>query len=426
MRHLGRRPYDGWFVLAAVSGINFANGATSIAVLTVFLLPLTEAFGWTRTQISAVTAIGAVLGALAAPFTGRLTDSKGARLPLTLGGLFIVLATLNLAAMQSLSGFYLAFGLARLADQGFVQVPSPPAVAKWFQRYRGRAMAVLFFSASAGGVVLPLLVQLVITVWHWRMAWVMLSGIMLVMGFLPCALLVRRQPEDLGVHVDGESPSEQGVITPPPPGDETPAAQRSGEVVWSLKDALKTPALWLLLTVMFIFGVASTGVGLHLVPYLVQQGIAPAAAVGAVSISFLGSGAGNLMWGFGAERLSVRYLLVGAYALRATSLALLLVIDTTFVAYIFAILKGFTEGGLSTLTTVLLANYYGRRQLGSIYGLTRSVQVAGFALGPLISGAAFDTSQSYRTAFVSFFALSILATGLIWLARQPLKKQRDL
>jgi len=422
MRHLGRRPYYGWIVLAAVSGINFANGATAIAVLTVFLLPLTEAFGWTRTQISAVTALGAVLGALAAPLTGRLTDSKGARVPLTLGGLFIVLATLNLAAMQSLSWFYLAFGLARLADQGFVQVPSPPAVAKWFQRYRGRAMAVLFLSGSAGGAVLPLLVQLVITAWHWRMAWVMLSGIMLVMGLLPCSLLVRRQPEDLGLRVDGESSLEQGPTTLPPPGDEMSAAHRSGEAAWSLTEALKTPALWLLLGVMFIFGVASTGVGLHLVPYLVQQGIAPAAAVGAVSISFLGSALGNLLWGVGAERRSVRCLLLGAYALRAASLAMLLVVDTTPVAYIFAILKGFTEGGLSTLTTLLLANYYGRRHLGSIYGLMRSVQVAGFALGPLIAGVAFDTAQSYRTAFVSFFALSLLATGLLWLARQPRRK----
>ena len=80
MRNRGRRLYYGWFVLAAVSGINFANGATAIGVLTVFIIPLSEDFGWTRTQISAVTSVGAVLGALAAPFTGRVTDKLGARL----------------------------------------------------------------------------------------------------------------------------------------------------------------------------------------------------------------------------------------------------------------------------------------------------------------------------------------------------------
>ena len=97
MRYLGQRLYYGWFVLAAVAGLNFANGATTIGVLTVFILPLTEAFGWTRTQISVVTSVGAVLGALTASFMGRVTDRFGARLPLTLGGVCIVLALLYLA-----------------------------------------------------------------------------------------------------------------------------------------------------------------------------------------------------------------------------------------------------------------------------------------------------------------------------------------
>src|ERR671935_3064300 len=102
MRYWGRRVYYGWFVLAAVSGISFANNATAIGVLTVFIVPLSADFGWTRTQMSAVTSVGAVLGALAAPVTGRLTDKLGARLPLTLGASSIVLAMLSLAFMQSL------------------------------------------------------------------------------------------------------------------------------------------------------------------------------------------------------------------------------------------------------------------------------------------------------------------------------------
>jgi OFA family oxalate/formate antiporter-like MFS transporter len=415
-----RQIYYGWYVLAAVAGINFANNATAIGVLTVFILPLSQEFGWTRMQLSAATSIGAVLGALAAPFTGRLTDRRGARVPLTLAGVLIVLAMVNLAVMQSLGWFYLAFGLARLADQGFVQVTSPPVIAKWFQRSRGRAIAVLFFITSAGGIVLPPLVQQVISAWHWRMAWVVLGGVMLVFGLFPCAFVLRRQPEDFGLNVDGEAP--QTSPTQPATaaiGERVPAGDR--EESWRLGKALKTPVLWLLLAAVFVSGVAATGVALHLMPHLLQQGIAPAAAVGAVSLSFIASAVGTLGWGYFSDRFSASPLLAAAFILRAASLLVLLVADTVPKAYIFAILQGLAEGGKSTLLPVAAAQYYGSGHLGSIYGLLRSMQVAGFALGPLISGRSFDLTQSYNGAFRVFLLLSIVGAGLVALARPPLK-----
>ena len=423
MRQLHRHFYYGWFVLAAISGINFANGATAIGVLTVFILPFTQDFGWTRTQISAVTSVGAILGAIVAPFIGRMTDRLGARLPLTLGGVFIVLATLCLASMQSLIGFYLAFGLARLADQGFVQASSPPAIAKWFQRYRGRAIAVLFFVTSLGGVTLPLLVQVVINVWHWRVAWLVLGGIMLCFGLVPCALWVRRQPEDLGLLVDGVTRVQPSVPPRTGVGNARHADFRDAEMSWQLNEARQTSTLWLFLVSAFIIGIASTGVALHIVPYLVQQGVTSMAAVGAVSLGFLASGIGNLLWGYAADRLSVRFLLGLAYILRIASLAMLLVTDSVPEAYGFALLQGFADGGIRTLTAVLLADYYGRQHLGAIYGLSRAVQVAGFALGPLVSGITFDLTRSYYGAFQAFLVLSVIGTVLILLARPPVRKR---
>ena len=426
MRYLGQRLYYGWFVLAAVAGLNFANGATTIGVLTVFILSLTEAFGWTRTQISVVTSVGAVLGALTAPFMGRVTDRFGARLPLTLGGVCIVVALLYLAAVQSLLGFYVAFSLARLADQGFVQVCSPPAIAKWFQRYRGRAMAVLFFTSSAGGATLPLLVHFVIQTWHWRVAWGVLSGIMLCLGLIPCALLVRRQPEDLGLLVDGEPVPAPAASPRSSTAEVSPAAAGSDAVSWAPSEALHTPTLWLLLASAFVAGVSATGVTLHLVPYLRQQGVAPAVAVGVVSLSSLASGAGNLGWGFSADKFAVRPLLAVTYLLKAVSLAVLLQTNTIPEASLFALLQGGADGGTRTLTAVLLADYYGRQHLGAIYGLERAVQVAGFALGPLISGATFDLTQSYHGAFAAFLVLSIVGMVLVVLARPPHKKSQEL
>lgn len=416
-----KRIYYGWLVLGAVSGINFANAATSIGVLTVFVIPMGDELGWSRTQIAGATTVGAVLGAALAPITGRLSDRFGSRALLSIGAALIVLSTLSLAFVQMLVGFYIGYGIARLSDQGFVQAVSPPVVAKWFLRRRGRALAVLFLMASLGGVLLPLAVQAVTTLADWHVAWAMLSGIMLVFGFLPCVVLLRRQPEDMGLAIDGDALDQQ--TTPSQLASQTPRDQGSdgGEIQWKWGEAIRTPTLWILLLSMFVVGIATAGVGLHLVPYLVEQGVGSTAAVGAVSITFLASAAGTIWWGVLAERYPVRVLLTIVNVLGAVAFVVLLTADSLMDAYVFALLRGFTEGGLRTLTTLLLADYYGRESLGSLYGLTRSVQVAGFALGPLTAGAVYDSTQSYTGAFSAFLVLAIIGAILIAGARRPIK-----
>lgn len=420
MRFNFKRIYYGWFVLGGVSGINFANGATSIGVLTVFIIPLTTDFGWTRTQIAAATSIGAILGAVAAPFTGRLTDRFGARVPLTIGALLIIAATVNLALMQTLLWFYIAFGIARLADQGLVQAPSSPAIAKWFVRYRGRAMSVLFLITSAGGVVLPLMVQAVIELRTWREAWLVLGSIMLVVGLLPVFLLVRRQPEDMGLRVDGDVASPPGDAS----RDESALGQAGeAEVSWKFSEAIRTQSLWVLTASLFLIGVISTGTSLHLVPYLIDAGIDSTAAVGAVSITFFSAAVSVLFWGYLADKYSARWLLGFNALLRTGGIALLLVTDSLGEAYAVAVLQGVSEAGLRTFTVIALANLFGRQNLGSIYGVNRAFQVAGMALGPLISGAVFDSTSSYTGAFVTFLFLGLIATVLALAARTTERRE---
>ena len=122
---------------------------------------------------------------------------------LATGGVIVTLACLYLALAQTLLGFYVAFTLARISDQGLIKIGAPPPISQWFVRFRGRATGMVFFAGAAGMIVMAPLVQLIIGVHGWRAAWVMLAGAMLLLGAVPCALLVRRRPEDMGLAVDG-------------------------------------------------------------------------------------------------------------------------------------------------------------------------------------------------------------------------------
>ena len=415
---MSKRVYYGWYIVGAAGGIEFANAATAIAILTIFIIPMTDEFGWNRTQLSGATSLGAVLGAALAPFTGRLVDRFGSRLPLVLGGTIVAAACLYLASVQSLLAFYVAFTITRTADQGLIKIGASPAVGKWFQRHRGRAIALVFFGGSAGIILLAPVVQLVIDAWGWRAAWRLLGVLMLCLGVVPCLAVIRRQPEDMGLAVDG-GPG------PASPGDEISSSTRTaGEepaegVAWSLGEVVRTKAFWLIVFSLFLASAATSGVTLHMVPYLTQRSLGTGQAVGVISLMSASSAASILAVGFMAERVSPRFLMASLYLVMAGGILMLLTVASPAQAYLFGVLHGVASGGVNALAPILWANYYGRGILGSIHGLSRSFQVAGFALGPLVLGLGYDASGDYGSALGLVAVAAVSAFFLVLLSRLP-------
>ena len=100
MKTRSRRLYYGWIVTAATGSIGFANAATAISILTIFVVPMSEEFGWGRAEIAGATTLGALLGASLAPFVGRLVDRFGSRVILVVGGSIIGLACIYLSVRK--------------------------------------------------------------------------------------------------------------------------------------------------------------------------------------------------------------------------------------------------------------------------------------------------------------------------------------
>ena len=409
----GKKIYYGWVIVAASSGIGFANAATAIGILTIFVTPMSQEFGWTRTELAGATSLGALLGAALAPISGRIVDKLGSRVLLTRGGLIVAVSCSYLAISQTLIGFYVAFTLARIADQGLIKIGTAPAVGKWFSKFRGRATGIIFFSESAGMTIMAPIVQLVIINYSWRTAWLMLGGGMLIVGAIPCAWLIRRQPEDIGLLPDGiqsDSETKNDAV-------KTIESDPSTNSDTHFHFILRSGSFWLIIVSLFLVSSGMSGIGLHLVPHLIQQGLEPMKAVGTVSIMSITGASGALFLGFLSERLSPRYLLSGVYLLGAGSIMVLINTDSLTGTYTFAVLHGITGSGVNLLTPLLWAHIYGRNSLGSIFGISRAAQVAGFAVGPLISGIVYDNTSSYQAAFWYFASLAVLSTCLILIAR---------
>ena len=414
-----RRIYYGWFIVVAAGAAEFGNAASSITVLTIFVIPMTDEFGWSRTEISGATSIGALLGAAIAPSVGRIVDRLGSRLVLAVGGLAVAGSCFYLAGAHTLLGFYIAFTVARTADQGLIKIGTTPVVAKWFYRFRGRALSSVFFMGMIGVLVMVPAVQFIIFELGWRAAWFMLGAVMVAVGVMPSLLFMRRQPEDMGLSMDG-MPSIQNEAQKESDVDRSFELESNVDPKWPISLVIRTPTFWLILASLFIISTASSGVILHLMPYLTEEsGISAKSAVGVIS-GFTASGAfATLAIGAFSDRLPPRLLMVGSYLVSAAAMGLLIIADTLPEAYLFAALQGFAAIGINLTSPLLLAQYYGRWVMGSMYGIVRAAQVAGFAIGALISGIVYDSTGSYQLAFSIFLVIALVSALLIIVAKRP-------
>ena len=205
--------FYGWWVLGAAGTANFARNAAASLTISVFIYPLSEELGWSRTLIAGAAAAGGLAATFTSPIIGRMIDRYGVRAVLTASIVVLCISTFALAwsdVSLRVMGvtipwvFYIAYGTGRVIFASPVQIGTSVVVSRWFIRMRGRTNGILGLSHSAGMVLFPLIASIVIAQSGWRDAWYVLSVVVFVVALLPVALLISEQPEDLGLRPDGD------------------------------------------------------------------------------------------------------------------------------------------------------------------------------------------------------------------------------
>lgn len=410
----GRLPFFyGWVVLGCLCCVGFARQGPAVATLSVFVAPLIHDFGWSRTALSGAVSLGGVIAAIGSPAIGPFLDRAGSRLVLCLAVLTTGAALLLLSLTNSLLMFYLLFCLARASWAGPFELGIYGAVNNWFITRRTFASAVATLSQAAGLIAMPLLAQLAISHYSWRVGWLALGILTLTVGFVPVWLLIVRRPEDIGLYPDGRSPGSAG------PQVSAAGRRIPVEAAFSRRQAMRLPAFWLLLLYTALVYPVQAGISLHQAPHLIERGITPAVAAAIVSTFSLFSAAATIVSGFLPRQLPIRYPLAAIGLFLAVSAILMRGVGSLAEAYFAAALFGFGVGGILTLLPIAWADYFGRANFGAIRGVALSVQVAAQACGPLISGALRDWTGDYRSALACFAALGGLGAVAALAASRP-------
>ena len=418
--------FYGWIILFTAGSTQVVRNSAASLTIAVFIFPLSEELGWSRTLIAGAASFGGLAASGVSPLVGWLVDRYGARLVLAASIFILGLSTVSLSWATVPVAFYLAYGVGRVIFSSPIQIGSSVLVSRWFVRMRGRASGILFGSHSVGLVLFPLIASVVIGVSGWREAWLVLGILVWAIALLPTTLLVVQQPEDVGLRPDGDDPAgsgqegQTGVASFGPATTPTPE-----EPVWTLREAMRTPALWMFAAATGMTFLVQAGVNTHLAAYLRDQGLSAAFAGFGISMNAAVMGVGSIFWGWVTERVPARYVMAGVAFTVGGASGLFVIADSTPEILVYTLLFGFGVGGLLSVPLVVYADYYGRRSLGAIRGVTEPLTTFGQAIGTVLAGLVFDLTDSYNLAFVTFAIMGGLATVLVLFARPPRRPAGD-
>jgi len=392
--------FYGWTVVAAAGLVLFMAYGTQYA-FGVFFAALVDEFGWSRASLSGVFSLYALVYSGFALVAGRLTDRWGPRTVIGIGGALLGLGLVAMSGVVALWQPYVLYGTVAALGMSTAYVPCNATVAKWFTRRRGLAVGLASAGGSLGTFALPPVAHFLVSRLGWRWAYVVFGTAILV-ALNALAVLMRRDPETVGLAPDGDRPSR------------APAPATRGAHDWTIRRAFRSPAFWLLFGV---FAGTWTPVFIplvHLVPMARGLGIPPLLA--ATLVSALGAAAlvGRLVMGGASDRIGRRGALALALTLQIAAFLGFARASDLGALYATSLLFGFSYGAASTLFPATVADVFGREHAGTLAGLLFATAGSLAALGPVMAGFIYDRAGDYRLAWwlsagCNAFALLLLA-----------------
>ncbi|MDP6607024.1 MAG: MFS transporter [Dehalococcoidia bacterium] len=407
--------FYGYWIVGGALVAQFMFTGTQTSVVGVFLKPMTEELGWQRAEFFYPQTLGRFIFAFAGFFIGVYVDRYGAR-PLMVIGVTILAATLFLAGevtelwqWVALRGVLFILG-AVLVGNLVVNV----TISKWFVEKRGRAIGVAAMGVSLAGVVWPPAMTAYVDGFGWRAGWHALAITTLVL-VIPIAMIMRREPEDHGLHPDGRSDQEVAAGS---------GAVAEADYANSLTrgQALRTSTLYLLIV---SFGLAVVGVGVILtqtIPFLTDEGFSRGTAAIMSSAMSLPALVSKPIWGLVIERVDPRPIAAAGFALSAVATIIILLSAKAGIVPPLAagyVLMGIGFGGHIPIQEVIWASYFGRRYLGAVRSVAMPFSLVIGAGAPLAVASYFDAVGNYDGAFYAISVLWMVAAALVMLVRRP-------
>ena len=400
------------------------SSAPLFHAMTVWSVALEAHFGWSRTQLSMAFAFTRIEGGIMGPIEGYLTDRVGPKRMVLIGLVVLGIGFLFFWQVKHLWMFYLAFVIMSLGHSLCGWVPVTTLLNNWFIRNRAKAMGWSNTFSRLGALILVPAIAWAINPDKDRLGWDVTALALGIFSFLvavPMYKVIRNRPEEYNLLPDGLMPLEV---------ETSRNSQDSGKEVSQIEvqqdtqdlttaQALKTVAFWLIsighgLTSMVIIAIMA-----HLGLFMSDNGFDIQTTAWVVSVYTFVAMVFPVVGGYVGDRIPIRIAIFVFTSIQAFSVVILTFATTLPLLYVFAVLFGIGFGGRSPLTTAIRGDYFGRRSFGKILGIsTVPLNILLLVAAPF-AGYMYDTTGSYRSAFLILAALSFVGGVFFLLAKKP-------
>ena len=402
--------YPGWWVVAACCFLAVFPGAIFSYVFPVFFLPIQHDLMISSTRTSLIFALSRGEAGIGGPLVGWLVDRFDSR-PIVMGfGLMAGVGLIILAGIDNYWLFMLVYvGLVSVGNNSGFGQTFLAVVNRWFLRRRAVGMTLVITSYTIGGALLVPVVSRGVAALGWREV-ILYTGIFVAVVVIPLSLLIRRSPESVGINL-AESVE---AAAPPPSGAAAPPSRRD----YSVREALRTPAYWLILLASALRISVTSGILVHGIPIMVWKGASEQAGADFVGLLFFVSIPARFLLGMSGVRLPGRWILAAGMAVGAASVLALDYVPGLWVVYPFVVGIAILEGA-AVQNWVVVGDYFGRRNFATLTGVISVFYSAGMMLSPLFLGWLFDRTGGYTLALLTLALLYAASALLFALARAP-------
>lgn len=395
-----RQPwYFGWNIVAAATLLTTVTVGMRLGIGP-FFLPMVNDLGFSRSLLATIIAIGMLCYGLAMPLAGYLVGRFGTRFVLLLGTAIVFVSVIWTVTARTPLAFLLAFGVLMSVGLGFTSpVALTPIISRWFTRQRGMALFFLSTGSMAGMAVLtPVLTSLIN--WLGWQSTLATFAIAFALVTVPTALFVFRDHAPVNTDLLPEQISAQA------------ATHKAAPASLSFSAAIRTSPFWKIVVGLFACGFSMNLLGTHGMPMLMDHGFDAMTSSYGIGLIGLVAIFGTLVLGRLSDRVPRRNILGTIYLVRGLGFFALLLVGTHWELYIAAAIGGMVWAGSIATSSAMLADIYGVRLVGVMYGTAYLGHQIGAMLSSWLGGWGFEHFGTHWIAFGSSGVLLLIASAV--------------